>query len=180
MTSERKVVVITYNAIRSAKRVGDIARFGMPCSVRRAFDKLDRFPRGLVPLGDSVCRFPPTQGQGMSVAAQECCVLASLLESRRGAFKGLLPCARFSLARTAVSGQGEKDAASTRVSRKRPGTSRRAEGSALSTLSLRFRCRRPRPRCFRSRVQYTSGSAVQARSFSANCVAGSTLEKSPS
>ena len=61
-----------YNAIRGAKRVGDIARFGMPCSVRRAFDKLDRFPRGLVPLGDSVCRFPPVQGQGMSVAAQEC------------------------------------------------------------------------------------------------------------
>jgi 2-polyprenyl-6-methoxyphenol hydroxylase-like FAD-dependent oxidoreductase len=73
-----------YNAIRSAKRVGDIAWFGMPSSVRRAFDKLDRFPRGLVPLGDSVCRFPPTQGQGMSVAAQEVHVLASLLDSRRG------------------------------------------------------------------------------------------------
>ena len=72
-----------YNAIRSAKRVGDIARFGMPCSVRRAFDKLDRFPRGLVPLGDSVCRFPPVYGQGMSVAAQEAHVLASLLASRR-------------------------------------------------------------------------------------------------
>jgi 2-polyprenyl-6-methoxyphenol hydroxylase-like FAD-dependent oxidoreductase len=72
-----------YNAIRGAKRVGDIARFGMPSSVRRAFDKLDRFPRGLVPLGDSVCRFPPTQGQGMSVAAQEAHVLASVLESRR-------------------------------------------------------------------------------------------------
>ena len=49
-----------YNAIRSAKRVGDIARFGMPSSVRRAFDKLDRFPRGLVPLKNSVRRFPPT------------------------------------------------------------------------------------------------------------------------
>jgi 2-polyprenyl-6-methoxyphenol hydroxylase-like FAD-dependent oxidoreductase len=72
-----------YNAIRSAKRVGDIARFGMPSGVQRAFDKLDRFPRGLVPLGDSVCRFPPTQGQGMSVAAQEAHVLASVLESRR-------------------------------------------------------------------------------------------------
>jgi 2-polyprenyl-6-methoxyphenol hydroxylase-like FAD-dependent oxidoreductase len=72
-----------YNAIRSAKRVDHIARFGMPSSVRRAFDKLDRFPRGLVPLGDSVCRFPPTQGQGMSVAAQEANVLASVLESRR-------------------------------------------------------------------------------------------------
>ena len=78
-----------YNAIRSAKRVGDIARFGMPSSVRRAFDKLDRFPRGLVPLGDSVCRFPPVQGQGMSVAAQEAHVLASLLESRRGAIDPL-------------------------------------------------------------------------------------------
>jgi 2-polyprenyl-6-methoxyphenol hydroxylase-like FAD-dependent oxidoreductase len=73
-----------YNAIRSAKPVSDIARYGMPCSVWRAFDKLDRFPRGLVPLGDSICRFPPTQGQGMSVAAQEAHVLASLLESRRG------------------------------------------------------------------------------------------------
>jgi 2-polyprenyl-6-methoxyphenol hydroxylase-like FAD-dependent oxidoreductase len=38
----------------------------------------------LVPLGDSVCRFPPVGGQGTSVVAQECCVLASLLESRRG------------------------------------------------------------------------------------------------
>ena len=73
-----------YNAIRGAKHVGDIARFGMPCSVRRGFDRLDRFPRGLVPLGDSVCRFPPVQGQGMSVAAQEAHVLASLLDSRRG------------------------------------------------------------------------------------------------
>jgi hypothetical protein len=109
--------------------------------------------------------------------------VGDVLEPRRGAFKGLLPCARFSLARTAVSGQGEKDVVSPRVSGKRPGTSHRAEGSALSsvgwTLSLRFRCRRPRR--FRSRVQYTSGSAVQARSFSAEGVAGSTtLEKSPS
>ena len=73
-----------YNAIRGAKRVGDIARYGMASSVLRAFDRLDRFPRGLVPLGDSVCRYPPVNGQGMSVAAQEACVLASLLESRRG------------------------------------------------------------------------------------------------
>ena len=60
-----------YNAIRGAKRVGDIARYGMASSVLRAFDRLDGFPRGLVPLGDSVCRYPPVNGQGMSVAAQE-------------------------------------------------------------------------------------------------------------
>jgi hypothetical protein len=40
-----------------------------------------RVPRGLVPLGDSVCRFPPVQGQGMPVAAQEAHVLAKLLEA---------------------------------------------------------------------------------------------------
>lgn len=90
--------------------------------------------------------------------------VGDVLEPRRGAFRG------------------EKDAASTGVSWKGPGTNRRAEGSALSsmrrTLSLLFRSRRPRR--FRSRVQYTSGSAVQARSFSAEGVAGSTLEKSAS
>jgi len=73
-----------YNAIRGAKRVSDVARFGMPRSVRRAFDKAPRFPQGLIPLGDSVCRFPPVNGQGMSVAAQEANVLARLLVSRRG------------------------------------------------------------------------------------------------
>ena len=72
-----------HDAIRDATRVGDIARFRMPCSVRCAYDRLDRFPRGLIPLGDSACRFPPIFGQGMSVAAQECCVLAGLLDSRR-------------------------------------------------------------------------------------------------
>ncbi len=73
-----------YSAIRSAKRVGDIARFGMPCSVLRAFDKVDCFPRGLVPLGDFGLPFsPPVQGQGMSVAAREAHFLASLFELRR-------------------------------------------------------------------------------------------------
>ena len=72
-----------HRAIRGAKRVGEIARFRMPSSVRCAYDRLDRFPRGLIPLGDSACRFPPIFGQGMSVAAQECCVLAGLIQSRR-------------------------------------------------------------------------------------------------
>jgi 2-polyprenyl-6-methoxyphenol hydroxylase-like FAD-dependent oxidoreductase len=72
-----------HRALRGAKRIGDIVRFRMPCSVRCGYDQLDRFPRGLIPLGDSACRFPPIFGQGMSVAAQECCVLAGLIESRR-------------------------------------------------------------------------------------------------
>ncbi len=37
----------------------------------------------LIPLGDSVCKFNPVFGQGMSVAAQEAVVLGRLLNSRR-------------------------------------------------------------------------------------------------
>ncbi len=72
-----------FRAIRAARPIGDVARFRMPCSVRCGYDRLNRFPRGLIPLGDSACRFPPIFGQGMSVAAQECCVLAGLIELRR-------------------------------------------------------------------------------------------------
>ena len=37
----------------------------------------------MIPLGDSVCRFNPIFGQGMSVAAQEAVVLSELLDLRR-------------------------------------------------------------------------------------------------
>ena len=69
-----------YDAIRNARRVREIARFNLPCSVRRHFEQLDSFPRWLIPIGDSVCRFNPVFGQGMSVAAQEAVVLGQLME----------------------------------------------------------------------------------------------------
>ena len=72
-----------HDAIRNAKPLGDVARYNLPASVRRHFHKLDRFPRGLIPLGDSVCRFNPVFGQGMSVAAIEAVVLGKQL-ARRG------------------------------------------------------------------------------------------------
>jgi 2-polyprenyl-6-methoxyphenol hydroxylase-like FAD-dependent oxidoreductase len=71
-----------YNAVISARRIGEIARFVLPASVRRHFERLERFPRGLIPIADSLCRFNPVFGQGMSIAAQEACVLDRLLSSR--------------------------------------------------------------------------------------------------
>ncbi len=72
-----------FDAISGAKHVGEIARYAMPASVRRHFDRLERFPAAMIPLGDSACQFNPIFGQGMSVAAQEAFVLRELLDLRR-------------------------------------------------------------------------------------------------
>jgi 2-polyprenyl-6-methoxyphenol hydroxylase-like FAD-dependent oxidoreductase len=71
-----------YEAIHGAERLGEIARFGFPSSVRRHFEWLEGFPHGFLPFGDAVCRFNPVYGQGMSVAAQEATLLCALLQRR--------------------------------------------------------------------------------------------------
>jgi hypothetical protein len=83
-----------YNAIKDAKRVGEIVRFGFPASVWRHFERLETFPRPPLPFADAVCRFNPVYGQGMSVAAQEACLLHRLLGTRgleRDPLAGLAP-----------------------------------------------------------------------------------------
>jgi 2-polyprenyl-6-methoxyphenol hydroxylase-like FAD-dependent oxidoreductase len=73
-----------YDAIRSAKPMTEVARFTTPGSFRRHFDRMSNFPRGLLPLGDAICRFNPFYGQGMSVAAQEACALRDVLANQSG------------------------------------------------------------------------------------------------
>ncbi len=79
-------------AIKGAKPATEVARFVFRESVRRHFERMASFPRGLIPLGDAVCRFNPIYGQGMSVAAQEACILRDILATRAAApdpFEGL-------------------------------------------------------------------------------------------
>ena len=60
-----------FDAISGAKHVGEIARYAMRASVRRHFDRLERFPAAMIPLGNFACQFNPIFGQGMSVALRK-------------------------------------------------------------------------------------------------------------
>jgi 2-polyprenyl-6-methoxyphenol hydroxylase-like FAD-dependent oxidoreductase len=56
-------------AIRRAEPIGAVTFHRFPTSRWRRYDKLDRFPEGIVPLGDAVASFDPTYGQGMTMTS---------------------------------------------------------------------------------------------------------------
>ncbi len=74
-----------FDAIKNAKPLDRIHRFGFPESLWRHYERLVDLPRGLLVLGDAMCRFNPVYGQGMTIAAQEASLLKDLLQERNAA-----------------------------------------------------------------------------------------------
>jgi 2-polyprenyl-6-methoxyphenol hydroxylase-like FAD-dependent oxidoreductase len=56
-------------ALRRAEPIGEVAFHRFPASRWRRYHELDRFPAGIVPLGDAVVSFDPTYGQGMTMTS---------------------------------------------------------------------------------------------------------------
>jgi 2-polyprenyl-6-methoxyphenol hydroxylase-like FAD-dependent oxidoreductase len=69
------------DALRRGKPIGDVAFHKYPTSRWRRYDKLERFPAGIVPFGDAVVSFNPTFGQGMTMTSLQAAHLRRALQA---------------------------------------------------------------------------------------------------
>ncbi|WAC90517.1 FAD-dependent oxidoreductase [Mycobacterium sp. Aquia_213] len=77
-------------ALTQAKPIGAPAFHAFPASRWRRYDKLDRFPAGIIPIGDAVASFNPTFGQGMTMTSLQAGHLRRALRCADGDLAGEL------------------------------------------------------------------------------------------
>lgn len=78
------------SALRKGTPLGEMAFHKYPTSRWRRYDKLDRFPTGIIPFGDAVVSFNPTFGQGMTMTAIQAGNLRTVLQSGQSDLAGRL------------------------------------------------------------------------------------------
>ncbi len=74
-----------YNVISKAKPLSDPIKIRFPHQVYQRYDRVNRFPNGLLVVGDAICSFDPVFGAGMTIACQEARALDRLLATNTDA-----------------------------------------------------------------------------------------------
>lgn len=77
-------------ALRAGTPVGGMAFHKYPTSRWRRYDKMTRFPAGIIPFGDAVVSFNPTYGQGMTMTSIQAGNLRAVLEAGHDDIAGRL------------------------------------------------------------------------------------------
>jgi flavin-dependent dehydrogenase len=69
-----------HDAICNCEPPDGLTHFIFDESRWRHFEEIEKMPRGILPVADSLCRFNPIFGQGMSVAARQARLLCQVLD----------------------------------------------------------------------------------------------------
>lgn len=83
-TLRRLRTTTIYDTVCNLCPIGDLRHFLLEESRWRHFESLPKLLPGVLPLADSLCRFNPIYGQGMSVAAREAKLLRDVLGQVEG------------------------------------------------------------------------------------------------
>jgi 2-polyprenyl-6-methoxyphenol hydroxylase-like FAD-dependent oxidoreductase len=78
-TAEQFIPPAIMTGLRDATPIGDIVIFRNTAAVWRRYDRMPRFPAGVIVIGDALCTLDPIWGQGMTMAAMQALTLRDCL-----------------------------------------------------------------------------------------------------